>query len=461
MAITVNSVGIRNAKRLIRSDDIDRGAWSFSAADGNSILGDPEKWTEYAKWFIAEDTGANEETKDRYKYPFGKNGKIYRRAVIAAKSRAAAQGETDIANAADELLQVIDAKEERNMPKKHEVRSAEIRAVNAEEGTFEAYACTWNEVDSYNSVFTRGCFAKTVEERVAAGLVKVLDNHGELIGVVTSAVEDDHGLRCIGRLTLEVQRAAEVRALMRDGAITTMSFGFDSIKETRNAQGQRVINEVRLWEISPVTFAANEKTSIVDVRSADFNETLVEKELNRRGDMIWSSLLKTLYDISWANMTAEESVTAIDVAWEKAHAAYVQWAAESYGNMEQRAAFTAPNELARTMFSEYCGRTIEEIAADSPLSKNEIRSLTRGETLPLEARKRLAEFNPAVAKAHAETRGKAVETLFSEVRAGGFSQAEKSRFTALIGISRGPEKRATQNDEIVRALGNLNTLLEG
>jgi len=108
----VNKAGVSNARALINAGDVDlTGAWSFSAADGNKLLGENgDDWANFAKWHLAEDESADEETKARYKYPFGKNGKVYRRGVIAAKSRAAQQGDTAIEEAADALLTLIDSK---------------------------------------------------------------------------------------------------------------------------------------------------------------------------------------------------------------------------------------------------------------------------------------------------------------------------------------------------------------
>ncbi len=114
MAIRVNSAGVSHAKSLIRAGKVDRESdWSFEAADGNKIL-DSGGWSEYKKWFLAEDTEANEETKERYKFPFGKNGKVYRRGVIAAKQRAAQQGYNNIMEVADELLGMIDKEEKQD-----------------------------------------------------------------------------------------------------------------------------------------------------------------------------------------------------------------------------------------------------------------------------------------------------------------------------------------------------------
>ncbi|WP_345750693.1 hypothetical protein [Microbacterium rhizophilus] len=55
------------------------------------------------------DRDANEETKARYEFPFGDYEKVHRCAVISMESRAAQYDHDDIAKAAKELLELIDA----------------------------------------------------------------------------------------------------------------------------------------------------------------------------------------------------------------------------------------------------------------------------------------------------------------------------------------------------------------
>lgn len=111
MGVKLNSKAKTYAMSLVRGGNVDmESEWSFSAADGNTLLGEAgDNWTRYAKYFLGVDSDMETETKAHYKYPFGKSGMIYREAVIAAKSRAAQQGETDIEEAADALLTAIDA----------------------------------------------------------------------------------------------------------------------------------------------------------------------------------------------------------------------------------------------------------------------------------------------------------------------------------------------------------------
>ena len=109
MPMTVNSSGVQHARSLIQRRRIKKTApWSFSAADGNAILGDPPNYATYRQWFLGIDRGLNLSTKGAYTYPFGKAGVVYRSALIAIRQRAAQQNATDIFDAAGRLLQEID-----------------------------------------------------------------------------------------------------------------------------------------------------------------------------------------------------------------------------------------------------------------------------------------------------------------------------------------------------------------
>ena len=110
----LNSKGYDNATSLVESDDVDKDSdWSFSSEDGNALLGeDGDDWENYAKWFLLENEDASEETKDRYKFPFGKGGKIYRSALSAIRQRASQFGYDDVFEAAGKLIEMMDKEED-------------------------------------------------------------------------------------------------------------------------------------------------------------------------------------------------------------------------------------------------------------------------------------------------------------------------------------------------------------
>lgn len=115
-AIKINNKGKSHANALISNGKINEsGSWGFDANDGDKLLGpDGDNWAEYSKWFLAINPDVESETKAYYKFPFGKDGQVYRRVILAEKTRAAQQGYDDIVNLADDLLKKIDKKLGKN-----------------------------------------------------------------------------------------------------------------------------------------------------------------------------------------------------------------------------------------------------------------------------------------------------------------------------------------------------------
>ncbi|MEQ8671575.1 MAG: hypothetical protein RLP44_23885 [Aggregatilineales bacterium] len=111
----MNSEAVKHAKHLIKNDDyITDTDWSASQPDAdeeNKEL-DKQGWGEFSKWYLGIDTDSSKKTKGRWEFPYGDFKKVHRAGVIAAKQRAAQYDHTEIAQAADELLQILDKREE-------------------------------------------------------------------------------------------------------------------------------------------------------------------------------------------------------------------------------------------------------------------------------------------------------------------------------------------------------------
>ncbi len=67
-------------------------------------------WSEYAKWHLAVDLSHRENSKARYKFPFGDFNDVRRSALLASRSRARQHGYSDIESAAAELQQKLERK---------------------------------------------------------------------------------------------------------------------------------------------------------------------------------------------------------------------------------------------------------------------------------------------------------------------------------------------------------------
>jgi len=146
----------------------------------------------------------------------------------------------------------------------------EIKDINDEDGTFSGYAATFSDKpDSYGDIIDQGAFKRTISKANMGNRIKILWNHYVLepIGRPIKLKEDEKGLYFEGKLSLGVQRAREILTLMKDGVINEMSIGYNSIKESYNTETHvRHIQEIKLWDISPVTFAANPEAVIAGVK---------------------------------------------------------------------------------------------------------------------------------------------------------------------------------------------------
>ncbi len=112
MPIQLNPKGPANARQLIKDGKVDRDTpWSWTPDDENGILGDAD-WQEYGKWFLGVDDQEDPETKAHYRYPIGKDGRVYRSALIGDRQRSGQQHDRDIFEAAGELIELIDGQDD-------------------------------------------------------------------------------------------------------------------------------------------------------------------------------------------------------------------------------------------------------------------------------------------------------------------------------------------------------------
>lgn len=142
----------------------------------------------------------------------------------------------------------------------------------AGDGTFSGYASLFGEVDLGRDAIEPGAFAASLVKRGAGG-VRMLFQHdpAEVIGRWTVLREDERGLYVEGKLATDVERAREVLALMKAGALDGLSIGFRAVKTRADRKaGVRRILEADLWEISVVTFPMLPTARVSNVKHRRF-----------------------------------------------------------------------------------------------------------------------------------------------------------------------------------------------
>lgn len=154
-----------------------------------------------------------------------------------------------------------------------ETRSFAIQIKAAgDDGSIEGYGSVFGVLDNWDDVIDKGAFSASLAEHKAAGTMPAMlwqHDADHPIGIWTEMVEDAKGLRVKGQLALDTVKGQEARALLKMGAINGLSIGFISKQWAYDVETDvRTLTEVDLWEVSLVTFPANEKARVTNVKSS-------------------------------------------------------------------------------------------------------------------------------------------------------------------------------------------------
>lgn len=129
---------------------------------------------------------------------------------------------------------------------------------------FEGYASTFGNVDNGGDIVVKGAFNDSLDSRMP----KMVYQHNlqNPIGVWTFATEDATGLYVKGKLPKQNSTASDVGALIKCGAIDSLSIGF-TVDDYSLSNGQRLLKKLSLWEVSPVTIPMNSQAKITEIKS--------------------------------------------------------------------------------------------------------------------------------------------------------------------------------------------------
>jgi hypothetical protein len=114
MAVKLNKKALEHAKDLVREGHVvvdERDAWSEhqpSAQEENEFI-ELHGFNEFGRWYLGIDDEKREQTKGRYKFPYGDFEDVHRCGVLSAESRAGQYKYYDVENAAAHLHGMVDA----------------------------------------------------------------------------------------------------------------------------------------------------------------------------------------------------------------------------------------------------------------------------------------------------------------------------------------------------------------
>lgn len=169
------------------------------------------------------------------------------------------------------------------MAREFQKRDLNFRASVNDEGIFEGYLSTYDDVDSYGTYFIPGAWDKSIERFNSGEVIPVLWSHdrSKPIGKFTELKSDEKGLWGRGKLTLEDPQAKIAYAHMKDGSVMGLSVGFEM--DYDNVIYNRLLDalgiaEADLFECSVVVFPANSNAKITNYKSQNHDHGEVKME---------------------------------------------------------------------------------------------------------------------------------------------------------------------------------------
>jgi Escherichia/Staphylococcus phage prohead protease len=153
---------------------------------------------------------------------------------------------------------------------KHVACRLQVKALD-ERGVFSGYASVFGALDQQNEIVAPGAFARSLQQwRKQQRLPAMLWMHDptQPVGLWLLVKEDSNGLLVEGRLAVRTQKGAEAYELLKMGALTGLSIGYRVVASRVDAAKKaRVLTDVDLFEISLVTFPANDAARVSDVKA--------------------------------------------------------------------------------------------------------------------------------------------------------------------------------------------------
>ena len=149
----------------------------------------------------------------------------------------------------------------------------------SDNGIFYGYAGIFNTIDNQQDVIIKGAFTENINKDI-----KILWQHNPLypIGKILNMIEDEKGLFIKGKLITSIKKGFEAYMLVKEGIINGLSIGYKPIVYHISNRGIRKLKKISLWEISLVTFPANNNATITYVKNYEMTSIIssLDKAIN-------------------------------------------------------------------------------------------------------------------------------------------------------------------------------------
>lgn len=183
-------------------------------------------------------------------------------------------------------------------------------AINVDDmGAISGIAWPFGSPDMVGDLITKGAFT-------APATLPMLWSHdqSQVVGVWDSIAETERGLEVKGRLLVDdVERAREVRAIVKAGGAGGLSIGFQTKKAVPRQGGGRTISALDLKEVSIVSVPAHPGALITNVKEAPMadQQGADAPTIEQRVGTLETSVKSIQTDIAAMKGTSDESAKAL------------------------------------------------------------------------------------------------------------------------------------------------------
>jgi HK97 family phage major capsid protein/HK97 family phage prohead protease len=147
-----------------------------------------------------------------------------------------------------------------------ETLELELKFATGETGLVSGYASLFGKPkDAVNDIVSAGAFDRSLANGRRPQMLR--EHKGEAVGEWTDLQTDELGLRVKGRLNLETAAGRAAYDALQRGEIDGLSIGYIATKADRDGEGNRVLQDVDLREISLVKRPASSRARVLSVKS--------------------------------------------------------------------------------------------------------------------------------------------------------------------------------------------------
>lgn len=193
----------------------------------------------------------------------------------------------------------------------------EVKDFSDDSRTVKGYASVFSNLDSDSDVIQKGSFNRTIKAWGPEGKdrIKLMAQHdmSRPIAKITKLMEDPNGLYIEAKFGTHTDGDDYYR-MTKEGIINEFSVGFQAVEKDDNDAGGYDFKEVKLYEVSMVSIAANDAAVVTDVKSANPLNLLKQIEDEDLAFKLERELLKLMSKADKASTQPETDLAVTKVS---------------------------------------------------------------------------------------------------------------------------------------------------